>query len=73
MSEEELLRPSDQTNFKVEVEGQVPVVYVRLHILISSLPLFKRPKKYRFHKKFLYIKGNNLKVSIGVLLDIFFL
>ena len=51
----------------------VAVVYVRLHILISSLPLFKSPKKYRFHKKFPYFKGNNLKVSIGVLLDIFFL
>ena len=33
MSEEELHRPSDQTNFKVEVNGQVQVqVLVHLHI-----------------------------------------
>ena len=32
MSEEELHRPSDQTNFKVEVNGQVQVlVLVHLH------------------------------------------
>ena len=59
VSEEELLRPSDQTNFKVDVKGQVPVVYVRMHILISSLPLFKRPKKYRFHKSYLISKEKN--------------
>jgi hypothetical protein len=49
MSEEELLRPSDQINFKVQVNGQVQVlslklcsvkyivevVYVKLHIFIS--------------------------------------
>ena len=76
MSEEELRRPSDQTNFKMELNGQVQVqllvnlhciaqlklcsvkyivtvVYVRLHIFISSLPLFKHPKKHRFYKSFL--------------------
>ena len=34
MSEEELRRPSDQTNFKVEVSGQVQVqVLIHLHCI----------------------------------------
>jgi len=37
MSEEELLRPSDQTNCKVEVKGQVHVlVLVHLHCAVLN-------------------------------------
>ena len=37
MSEEELLRPSDQTNFKVEVKGQVQVqVLKHLHCAVLN-------------------------------------
>ena len=39
------------------IEYILVVVYVRLHIFISSLPLFKRPKKYRFYKSFLISKA----------------
>ena len=35
MSEEELLRPSNQTNFKVEVKGQVQVL-VHLHCAVLN-------------------------------------
>ena len=82
ISEEELQRPSNQTNFKVEVMGRcrcrylyictamhrirlkpcsvkyiLSVVYIRLHIFISSLALHKCPKKYRFYKSFLISKA----------------
>ena len=42
MSEEELLRPSDQTNFKVEVKGQVQVqvlIIKGLFVIISFLTM----------------------------------
>ena len=40
----------------------VAVVYVRLHKFISSLPLFKHPKKYRFYKSFLISKATLVRL-----------
>ena len=45
MSEEELHRPSDQTNFKVEVNGQVQV-QVLAHLNCSGLS--KTSHHYQF-------------------------